>query len=251
MAAPGASLSPAPAGRTEPRSRAHELRKRFAGSPWPGRLSRWLSLIAGALLITGALRPWVYIPVGGLRVPIFGLLSLGGLALVGGLFLLLHSRPGPGPLLVVGVAAWYLASTVPPQLLASARGTTGIVDSWIDPLNQLLSRFHIQELHLVDWTLPAAHAVGPGVSLTRWGAGLSLLAAVTAALALRPAAAAPANCPSCRTRTDRRRSLRFCPACGFTLGGEPVCGRCGSVGEPGDRFCVRCGERLSGEQPRR
>ena len=128
MAAPGASLSPAPAGRTEPRSRAGELRKRLAGSPWPGRLSRWLSLIAGALLITGALRPWVYVPVGGLRVPIFGLLSLGGLVLVGGLFLLLHPRPGAGPLLVVAVAAWYLASTVPPQLLASARGTTGIVE---------------------------------------------------------------------------------------------------------------------------
>lgn len=246
-----ARRAPAAAGRGGPPSRAREFRKWLAGSLWPGRLSRWLSLAAGALLIDGALRPWAYVPLGGLRLPVYGLLSLGGLALVGGLFLLLHPRPGPGPLLVVGVGAWFLASIVPYELLSSARSATRIMDSWADPLNQLLSRFHIAELHLVDWTPQPARLMGPGVTLTFWGAGLALVAAVAAAAAHVSAGSVSSSCPSCRARLAGRPDLRFCPECGIALGAAPVCGRCGDAGEPGDRFCGRCGERLAVDQARR
>jgi hypothetical protein len=223
----------------------------FTSSPFhlfSRQLGRLLTLAAGALLVVGALRPWAFIPLGGLHLPLYGALGWGGLAGVAGLILLVHPRPAPGALLGVAAGSAYLAITVPLQLLARARATTGAVDGWLDPLNQLLDRFHIEGLHLTDWSLPAAHAFGPGAALTLWGAALATAAGALSLVALRidPSRLAhPGACPACASPLSARRDLRFCPACGAGLAAVPVCRACRAPAEPGDRFCGGCGLKLT------
>lgn len=228
-----------------PLHRWRGIQRTLAQNPWLQRASRLLALAAGALLIVGPLRPWGFVPFGGLRLPLYGLFGPAALLLPAGLLLLLHPRPGPVLLLLIAAGATYAALQLPPQMLAGARATTGTVETWLDPLNQLLSRFHIPEVHLTDWTLPAARAVGPGVRITLWGAGAAAAAALTSALAtpLRPPSA-PRACPACAAPLPRRRALNFCPACGARVLPLPLCRRCQSLSEPGDHYCGRCGEPL-------
>ncbi len=226
-------------------SRLRAIRGALAANPWLWGLSRLLAFTAGALLIVGPLQPWAYVPLGGLRLPCYGLFGLGGLVLVAGLMLLLHSSPGPILLLGIAAGACYLARLVPAQMLAGAHGTLAIMEAWLDPLNQLLDRFHIAQIRLTDWSLPAAHAIGPGVRTTFWGAGLASAAGISSALALPPSPLrVPRTCPTCAARLSRRRELRFCPQCGGALWPAPVCQTCAAVAEVGDRFCGRCGARL-------
>src|SRR5947207_2303473 len=75
-------------------------------------LARCLTLTAGALLVVGALRPWAFVPLGLLRLPLYGALGWGGLAGVAGLILLLHPRPAPGALLGIAAGAAYLAHSI-------------------------------------------------------------------------------------------------------------------------------------------
>jgi hypothetical protein len=197
------------------------------------------------LLIAGPLQPWAFVRLGGLRLPLYGLFGPGALTVIGGVLLLVLPSPGPLLLLAVSAAAWYAARLVPGQMLAAAHATAVIMDSWLDPLNQLLDRFHIPVINLTDRSLPAARAIGPGVWLTFWGASLSAAAAVPAVLAVPPAPPRlPRSCPSCAARLPRQRELRFCPQCGGALSPTPVCRKCGASSEAGDRFCGRCGERL-------
>jgi hypothetical protein len=212
-------------------------------SPWLRRLARLLTLTAALLLIVGAVRPWAFVPLGGLRLPLYGSLGWGALAGVAGLFLLFHPRPSPPVLLCIAVGAAYLARVIPQRLLSGARAATGAVDSWFEPLNQLLERFRIEGLHLADWGLPAARAIGPGASLTVWGAGFAAAAALLALLAPeRPPL--PRACPSCSHPLSRRPDLRFCPACGSSLSLLPVCPSCHAPAEVSDCFCGQCGVRL-------
>jgi hypothetical protein len=211
---------------------------------WLRRLSRLLTAAAAVLLIVGAVRPWAFVPLGGLRLPLYGALGWGALAGVAGLYLLFHPRTSPQALLGIAVGTAYLASVIPARLLAGARATTGMVDSWFEPLNQLLDRFHIEGLHFTDWAMPAARAVGPGVALTLWGAGLAAAAAVVALLApLHPPI--PRTCPACSLPLNRLRDLSFCPGCGAALTATPPCPSCHSPVEKDDRFCGHCGGQLA------
>jgi hypothetical protein len=228
-------------------SRLRSVREALASSPLLRGLSRLLTLAAGALLVVGPLQPWTYVPIAGLRLPYYGLFGIGGLALVAGLLLLLRSSPGPLLLLAIAAGAWYLAAVVPPQMMAGAHGTLVIAEAWLDPLNQLLDRFHIAQIRLADWSLPAAHTVGPGVRTTLWGAGFAAAAALSSALAHPPPPVrSPRSCPACAARLSHRRELHFCPHCGEALGAAPVCRACATVAVPGDQFCGRCGARLLG-----
>jgi Double zinc ribbon len=208
---------------------------------------RALTLAAGALLIVGVLRPWAFVPLGGFRLPLYGALGWGGLAGVAGLILLLHPRPAPGTLLGIAAGAAYLAYTIPLQLLDHARATTHAIDSWLDPMNQLLDRFHIEGLHLTEWSLPAAHAMGPGATLTLWGAALAAAAAGLSPLSRTltpPGSGLHRACPACAVPLSPHRELRFCPACGASLTALPFCRVCRALAEPGDRFCGCCGLEL-------
>lgn len=223
------------------------LRREWIGhpviSPWLRRLGRFLTFGAAVLLIVGAVRPWAYVPLGGLRLPLFGLFGWGALAGVAGLFLLFHPRPSPPVLLGVAAGAAFLARVIPQRLLASARATTGTVDSWLEPLNQLLDRFRIEGLHLTDWALPAARAIGPGASLTLWGAALAAAAALLALLAPSHPRL-PRACPACSLSLRRRRDLCFCPGCGASLTPVPLCRACHTPADPADCFCGHCGSAL-------
>jgi hypothetical protein len=203
-------------------------------------------MVAGALLVLGPLRPWAYISFGGLRVPLYGLLGPGGLILVGGVLLLLHPRLPPALLAVIALGTAYAALVLPAEMLASARTATDMVQSWLDPLNQLLDRFHIAAIRLTDWSLPAARTVGPGVRTTLWGAGFAAAAAVCTALVGRRARPTrPGVCPSCAAPLPQHRELRFCTTCGGSVVSEPICSRCQALAEPDDRFCGRCGEPIA------
>jgi hypothetical protein len=226
-------------------TRCSSLITHLQRSPWPLRITRLLTLAAGALLIAGSLRPWAYAPFGGLRLPLFGLFGYGGLTLVAGLLLLFHRRLGPWLLLLIAAGTAWAALAIPPQLLAGAQAASGTVESWFDPLNQLLARFRIPEIRLTDWALPAARAVGPGVPMTLWGAALTAAAAVGTALARPPGPPSPPRaCPACAAPTPRDRRLRFCTACGTLVSPVPICRQCHAAAEPGDRFCGECGVPL-------
>jgi hypothetical protein len=211
-------------------------------------LVRLLTLSAGVLLVSGALRPWAFVPLGGLRFPLYGALGWGGLAGVAGLMLLLHPRPSPALLLAIAAGAAYLGHVIPLQMIARARATTGTIDTWFDPLNRLLDQFHIEGFHLSEWGLSAARAVGPGAALTLWGAGLSAAAALLTlfTLLVDPSRRSrPHTCPTCAARLSRRRQPHFCPACGAALVPVPVCVACHTPAEPDDRYCIRCGAQLA------
>jgi hypothetical protein len=209
------------------------------------RLAHILALASGALLVVGALWPWAYMPMGGLRVPLYPLFGPGCLLPVAGFVILLRPRPSPGLLLAVALGAAWAAHALPPALHASARASTRFLDLWLDPLNQLLSRFNIDPLHLVDWSLPAARAVGPGIPLTHWAAALAAWAALLAFLSGPVPALRRGACPACAAPLPRRRDLRFCPACGAGLTRALFCPACHTPAEPGDRFCGQCGAPLS------
>ena len=209
-----------------------------------GRLARLLTLAAGALLVAGALRPWLFVPVGGLRLPVYSIFGWGGLVGPAGFLLLVRPRASPTLLLVIAAGSAYLAHTLPGQWLARAQATTGTVDSWFEPLNQLLDQFHIAGFHLTDWSLPPERSLGPGIALTYWGADLAAAAAVFTLLT-GPRLGTSRSCPECAAPLARGRLLRFCPACGGCLSPIPACPACRASSEPGDRFCGQCGSELS------
>jgi hypothetical protein len=221
------------------------------GRPGAARAGARALVVAGALLVAvGAFLPWAYLPVGRARLPLPGVLGPGGLTLLLGLILLTRPRLHPAAGLLVALAVGVGVLLFGDEVARTIRGGLIGLQLWLSPFNRLLEQFHIGGVEVVDLRLARSAYQGPGLAMTGWGAWL---AAAGHALRLLvpgegPAALqdrlAPRRCGACGIAISRARSARFCPDCGVSLGGPPLCPRCLAPAAPADRHCVLCGTSL-------
>jgi hypothetical protein len=210
-------------------------------------------LVAGGALViaAGAFLPWAYLPVGRGRLPLPGVLGPGGLTLLLGLVLLFRARVHPAAGLLMGVAVGIGAPLFGDEVSRTLRGALIGLQLWLAPLNRLLEQFHISGIEVVDLGLARDAYLGPGLAVTAWGAWLAAIG--HGARLLLPGEGPPAlqdrlaprRCGACGTTVPRARAAHFCPGCGASLGGPPLCARCLTPAAPADRYCVSCGAALS------
>lgn len=224
---------------------------------WLRVLVRLLAAAGAVQLIVGAFLPWGYAPIGRSRLPLPGILGPGGVTLLVGLVLLWRPRlhPMAGLVSAGAVAVW--APAFADDLAHAIRGTLIGAQLWIAPLNRLLEQFRINGIEIVDLALPRAAFLGPGVAVTAWGAGVAALAHL--ARLFLPGEGPPAlqdrlipiRCGACGVAVPRARQARFCPNCGTSLGGPPICPACRAPVATADRFCVTCGASISNGENRK
>jgi Double zinc ribbon len=219
--------------------------------PAPRTVGRGLTAAGGLLLVAGAFLPWAYIPVGRMELPLPGVLGLGGLSLLVGLLFAL--RPGLQPLaaLPIAVAVALLVPVAGDSLGRHVRGGLIALQLWLGPVNRLLEQFHISGIDVVDLARGRASYLGPGLAVTAWGACSAALGSLFRLFTAGegPSALqdrlAPRRCPSCAVPIPRVRLALFCPRCGASLGGPPLCPACRTPAEPDDRFCAACGTPIA------
>jgi hypothetical protein len=213
--------------------------------------ARGLSLAGGLLMVAGAFLPWALVPVGRGRLPLPGLLGPGGLTLLAGLWLL--ARPRAAPLLVLPVAILVALGTPAygEELARHLRGSLIGLQLWIAPLNRLLEQSRIGGIEVVDLGVRLPQYIGPGVAVTAWGGWLAALGQLARLFlagegppVLRDRLL-PLQCRTCSLRIPRARGARFCPGCGASLGGPPLCRACLTPAAPEDRYCASCGNPLA------
>jgi hypothetical protein len=214
-------------------------------------LGRALTIAGGLLLVVGAFLPWGYVPAGGVQVPLPGILGPGGLTLLLGLLFALRPRLRPWIALPVAAAVALLVPVAGDDLARQVRGGLIALQLWLAPVNRLLEQFHISGIEVVDLARPRIAYLGPGLAVTAWGAGAAALGSLIRLFTVGEGPArlqdrlAPLRCPACAIPIARARSARFCPHCGASLGGPPLCPACHTPAEPDDQFCAACGTPLA------
>jgi Double zinc ribbon len=241
--APTASHDPVPPGR----GRALGTGEPLPAGPAVRAIGRALVTAGGLLLVAGAFLPWAYVPIGRMSLPLPGILGLGGLSLLVGLLFALRPRLHPLVALAVSLAVAVLVPMAGDALARQVRGGLIAFQVWLGPLNRLLDQFHIAGIDVVDLARPRASYLGPGLAVTAWGAGAAALGSLVRLFTAGegPAAlqdrVAPRRCPACAIPVPRARPAHFCPRCGASLGGPPLCPACRTPAEPADHFCTACG----------
>jgi hypothetical protein len=214
-------------------------------------LGRALTIAGGLLLVVGAFLPWAYVPAGRMRLPLPGILGPGGLTLLLGLFFALRPRLHPLIALPVAVVVALLVPVAGDDLARQVRGGLLALQLWLAPVNRLLEQFHISGIEVVDLGQPRAAYLGPGLAVTAWGAGAAALGSLIRLFTVEEGPTrlqdrlAPRRCAACAVPIPRSRSARFCPCCGASLGGPPLCPACHTPAEPDDQFCAECGTSLA------
>jgi len=240
---------PSGPGDSSPRQTRRGARSLLAGLA-ARSLGRGLTVAGGLLLVAGAFLPWAYVPVGRMRLPLPGVLGLGGVTLLLGLWLALRPRLQPLIALPLALAVALWVPLAGDELAHQVRGGLISLQLWLAPVNRLLEQFRISGIEVVDLGQPRAAYLGPGLAVTAWGAGVAALGSLVRLFIAGEGPPrlqdrlAPHRCPACAVPIPRARSARFCPTCGASLGGPPLCPACHTPAEPNDRFCAACGVSL-------
>ena len=204
------------------------------------------TLAGGAALVVASALPWAKFTAFGAHIEVPGVLGVGSLTASLGLLLLagfgtVRRFPLLGVLL--GVAAWQTG-------VYAERETGKLIVRYLLAVNVRLAPVNAR---LAEVNLPPVEPFGGAIGAWRDHMGIGITyteqagqVAALGSVALLAGGIARRTCRFChRTwRAKRGDNPHFCPNCGGTAHAVPLCPRCASETERGERFCPNCGESL-------